>query len=172
DPDVVDVELPSEGRVQQSFVPGALPGVVDHDIEDDLHRAVLYRGSVAIELGALDAVDVPRDVVGLPVYRKAMKVGGVVLNGAGSIVADTAVDRERSAPVVVVICHEHRRRVMAEMLENVDLGAVGVGRVGGKHPERGEEALRSDQLQARLDIAVGEFVEIVGAVVRTWSSGG
>src|SRR6266480_1453328 len=56
---------------------------------------------------------------------------------------------------------------MAEMLENVDLGAVGVGRVGGKHPERGEEALRSDQLQARLDIAVRGFVEIVGSVIGT-----
>src|SRR5204863_8927399 len=111
DPDVVDVELPSQGRVEQSLVPRALPGVVDHDIEDDLHRAVLDRGSVPVELRALDAVDVPRDVVGLPVYGKAMKVGRVVLNGAGSIVSDTAVDREGCAPGVVVICNEHRRRV-------------------------------------------------------------
>ena len=70
DPDVVDVELPSQGGVEQSNVPGALPAVVHHDIEDDLRRAVLDGGSVAIELGSCESAAVP--LLTEPVFSRQM----------------------------------------------------------------------------------------------------
>src|SRR4029079_13335958 len=41
-----------------------------------------------------------------------------------------------------------------------------------QHPERGEEALRRRELEARLHVPVGELVEVVRAVVGLRPGGG
>src|SRR5256886_5780699 len=159
DADVVDFQLAYQRGIGEPDVPLPLPVVVHHHVQDELHRALLDLARVGV-FRALDAVDVPRDPVGLPVDTHVDEVLRVVLHRAGAVVVLALVHRVRLVAAGVVVRHEHRARVIAEQFENVDLGAVVVAGIGRQHPERGEEATGGRELEARLDEAVGELVEV------------
>src|SRR3954471_5874480 len=66
DPYVVDVELADKRLAREDGVHVAFPVGVDHQIQDDLHGTILDRGGVG-EFAALHAVDVPSEMIWLPV---------------------------------------------------------------------------------------------------------
>jgi hypothetical protein len=147
--------------------PVAFPLVVDHHVQNQLHRAALDGARVAVELAAFHPVDVPRDVGRLPVQSKAHEIGRVVSDLACAVVVEAVVRCERLAAAVVVVRHENRVRETAEDLDNVDFRVVAEAWIRRQHPERGEEPGRAGEFHPGLDVAVREREQICRTVVRS-----
>jgi hypothetical protein len=115
------------------------PPIVDHHVQDQLHGPTFDSGAVAVELAALDAVDVPGHVSGLPIKPEPHPVGRIVFDLACAVVAFAAVHSIIGATIIVMIVHPDLRGGAAEYLDDVDLSAIVEAGIRGHHPERGEE---------------------------------
>src|SRR5688572_13095780 len=86
DADVVDFQLAYQGLTREDRTPIALPGIIDHHVQYQLHRPIFDGGRVAVEPAALHAVDVPRYVGWPPIEPEPHEVSGIVFDLTGAIV--------------------------------------------------------------------------------------
>src|SRR5262245_45499231 len=176
-PDVVDFELVDERLIGKNgprsivFCPVALPIVVDHRIQNDLHRAIFDPGGVS-ELTAFDAIDVPGNMVRLPVDTKCCPILRIIRHWASTIVLQFVVDTMALVAIIVMISLIYVLWIATQNLRDIDLAPIVEVWIRGQHPERGEEARHGGILYTRFDVSVGERKQILTAIVSPRPGGG